>query len=280
MRMACFDGLPLHLDAGGAVLLLGRQSSRDWLEHFSEGVDVRVAGDSRGIRVEGLDPNGSHDELTAAARDYANRALDLMAVRSIGSYALADQTSPFIWWGGAPNTTIRIVSETNTTFSLTIGGLPNPAQSAWHESMRYFRMSQTTTDLFDAFRNLYLALESILSTIAPVRLGPRGRPAEGESAWTRRALGEAAHVLQAHNSGLTFDRYLGTPSTGDPVSAVFDNLYRGVRSSVFHAKNGRVFALTQNHLDREQIADALERYVILYTDLVEPVLGVRFLRSG
>jgi hypothetical protein len=280
MRMACFDGLPLHLDAGGAVILLGRQPSRDWLEHFSDGIDVRVASDSRGIRVEGLDPNGSHDELTAAARDYANRALDLMAVRSIGSYALADQTSPFIWWGGAPNTTIRIVGETHTTFSLTIGGPPSPRQSAWHESMRYFRMSQTTTDLFDAFRNLYLALESILSTIAPVRLGARGRPAEGESAWTRRALGEAAHLLQAHNSGMTFDRYLDAPSTGDPVDAVFDNLYRGVRSAVFHAKNGRVFALPQNHLDREQIADALERYVILYTDLVEPVLGVRFLRSG
>jgi hypothetical protein len=79
---------------------------------------------------------------------------------------------------------------------------------------------------------------------------------------------------------MTFDRYLGTPSTGDPVDAVFDNLYRGVRTAVFHAKNGRVFALPQNHLDRQEIADALERYVILYTDLVESVLGVRFLRSG
>lgn len=49
--------------------------------------------------------------------------------------------------------------------------------------MRHFRLSQTTSDLFDAFRNLYLALESLLSTIAPMRLHPDGRPAEGEGVW-------------------------------------------------------------------------------------------------
>ena len=45
----------------------------------------------------------------------------------------------------------------------------------WHESFRYFRLSQTTEDLFDAYRNSYLALESVLSGIAPQRTHADGR---------------------------------------------------------------------------------------------------------
>jgi hypothetical protein len=268
------------LETAGGVILLGRQPSRDWLEHLPEGIEVRIASNSRAIIVAGMDPCCSMDEVSTAIRDYANKALDLMAVRSIGSYALVDQSSPYICWTGKPNTTIRMVSETYMNFAMTLGGPPNPPPSTWHESMRYFRISQTTTDLFDAFRNLYLALESILSTVAPVHLRSNGQPAESESAWTKRALGEAAHVLQASDAAMTFDRYLKATPTGDAVDAVFDDLYKRARTIIFHAKNGRVFALPQNYVDRQQIADALSRYVILYTDLAEVVLGVRFLRSG
>jgi len=50
--------------------------------------------------------------------------------------------------------------------------------------MRFFRVSQTTDNRFDAFRNLYLALESILSKIAPVKSRANGRSDEGEGEWT------------------------------------------------------------------------------------------------
>jgi hypothetical protein len=271
--VASFDELPLRLDAGGAVILLTQRPGRNWVERLPEGVEVRVANSSPGITVEGFDSDCSLDELPALTRDYANRALDLMAVRSIGSYALADQESPFICWSGVPHATLRVVSEVHANFSLTVGGQPNPPPAVWHESMRYFRMSQTTTDLFDAFRNIYLALESILSTIAPIQLKVNSRPAEGEGAWTKCALGEAARVLQSHNSSMTFDRYLANPPAGGAVNMVFDDLYRAVRNAVFHAKNGRVFALPQNQRDRQQVADSLARYAMLYTDLAEPVLG-------
>jgi hypothetical protein len=38
-----------------------------------------------------------------------------------------------------------------------------PASPKWQESARYFRLSQLTDDLFDSFRNVCLALESILA---------------------------------------------------------------------------------------------------------------------
>jgi hypothetical protein len=43
---------------------------------------------------------------------------------------------------------------------------PRPP-ATWHESMRYFRLAQVTDDLFDAYRNLYLALVSLLTKLAP-----------------------------------------------------------------------------------------------------------------
>ncbi len=58
---------------------------------------------------------------------------------------------------------------------------------AWHESLRYFRLSQTTDDLFDAYRNAYLALESILSSIAPQRTDAAGKVNEGESGYLKLA---------------------------------------------------------------------------------------------
>jgi hypothetical protein len=100
--MASYDGLPLRLETAGGIILLSLKSRRDWLEHFPDGVEVRVGNNSRGIRIGGIDPSCSIDELGTIVRDYANKALDLMAVRSIGSHALVDQSSPFICWRGHP----------------------------------------------------------------------------------------------------------------------------------------------------------------------------------
>lgn len=108
-----------------------------------------------------------------------------MAVRSIGSFALCGRGLPFAVWAPSPGLPVlRIVSEVHTTFSGTVGGPPHPPCAAWHESMRFFRVSQTTDNRFDAFRNLYLALESILSKIAPVKSRANGRSDEGEGEWT------------------------------------------------------------------------------------------------
>jgi hypothetical protein len=74
--------------------------------------------------------------------------------------------------------------------------------------------------------------------------------------------------------------YLSGPGSADPVADIYNELYTGVRTAIFHAKNGRVFALPQDRKGREQIEDALGRYSRLFTDLAEAKLGARFLRSG
>ena len=57
----------------------------------------------------------------------------------------------------------------------------------WHESSRYYRVSESSTDLYDSFRNLYLAIEALLSDVVPPTTKPNGN-LEGDSEWLERAL--------------------------------------------------------------------------------------------
>lgn len=128
--------------------------------------------------------------------------------------------------------------------------------------MRYFRLSQTTTDLFDAFRNLYLALESLLSTVEPMRMRPNGRP-ESEREWLNRALRAAEQAMLAHNPAQRLGSYLqpADDATGATAAdAVVADLWTSARTTVFHAKKGRAVALPQHDPDRAAVADDLNRY--------------------
>jgi hypothetical protein len=281
--MATLDGRGLDLTVPGAVLFLTAEARRDWVESLGDGVTAEVREGSGAAVLGGFGAATTLDEVARNARGLVNLALDLMAVRSLGTYSLTDGTSPTITWAGGGATTMRTTSDLHMTFGGTAGGPPNPPPGVWHPSMRYFRLSQTTTDLFDAFRNLYLAIESLLSTVEPMQMKANGRPGEQERDWIERALLTAEQRLCGFNSALTLGRYLEPQSsaTGEAaVRAVKADLYAKARTRVFHAKSGRPAALPQHDPDRAVIADALARYARFYTELAEPVLGVRFLTSG
>jgi hypothetical protein len=120
-----------------------------------------------------------------------------------------------VWWpDGSGALTIRIVSITNLAFGIRMSGIkvsgageenpaPDPpATPDWHPSFRYFRLSQASDDLFDAYRNAYLALEAVLSDITPQKLRPNGRR-ESERDWLtgRRAVARAETGRAIHVAG-------------------------------------------------------------------------------
>lgn len=147
---------------------------------------------------------------------------------------------------------------------------PTPqAAISWHPSFRFFRLSQASTDLFDAYRNGYLALESILSSIAAQRTGP---PNEGDSAWFRRALTAAGTIILLSACV--------PPGTSDPVDFLHRDLYRETRSATFHAKTGRTVLLPRDAANRPAVAASLERLGRLYLALAEAHFGVRRPRSS
>lgn len=147
-----------------------------------------------------------------------------------------------------------------------------PSPPIWHESFRYFRLSQTSNDLFDAYRNAYLALESVLSSIAPQTPNAQGKVAEGEGAWFRRALAAA-------NSLVPLSSFVpaGTP---DPLQYLFDELFVGMRSAMSHAKSGRAILLPQDEAERQAVSDSLGCLISLYLRLTEAQLMMRRVGGG
>jgi hypothetical protein len=99
---------------------------------------------------------------------------------------------------------------------------PSLQEPVWNESFRYYRLSQCSSDLFDAYRNLFLAFESILNSIC------KKKHSEGEGAWLKRALAAVvAKISLAHF----------TPTGNeDPVSYIISSQYKNIRCKLQHAK--------------------------------------------
>lgn len=101
------------------------------------------------------------------------------SMAGMATLALADVWSCHVaWWPAPQATVIRIWCSATLTLKIEAAAVvhgpdgavcpPEPgATGEWHESMRYLRMSETTDDLFDAFRNVYLALEFLLNRLQP-----------------------------------------------------------------------------------------------------------------
>lgn len=179
--MAAFDGLTLNLNMPGAVVLLREPARISWAESLGDGTSGKLATGSRAVLLEGL-PDEPHQDLRRSAREAANRLLDLVAIRSAASLALADRSASHVTWRpSAAGSELLVSLDVQSSVRVQAGGSPVPYPVAWHPSMRYFRISQTTSDLFDAFRNIYLALESVLDHIEPVQTMANGRPERGGS---------------------------------------------------------------------------------------------------
>jgi hypothetical protein len=281
------EGLPeqatmagMALGRGGSAFELAEAPRRDhrvqlgaWSVEARKGVRLVV------VRGRG----GSYATVMRAARKRAEEAIDLLSVRGLEDLALRKPGDEHVaWWTDPNGLTIRVVSR--STLTATVGELVvtvrdahgrivRPARTSpprWHDSYRFFRLSQTTNDLFDAYRNAYLALESVLSQVAPQHLHATGKPAESDGNWFRRALVA---------SGVNLGDFTSRPS-GDPAGALYDELYQGLRATVFHAKSNRPALLPRHEPNRAQVLDGLKRIRRLYLAIVERTLGLRHLEGG
>jgi hypothetical protein len=215
-------------------------------------------------------------EETLAA---AQAALDLLAMRGTAQLVVEHSDARHIvWWSDHGLVTTRIfwvedmrisVSASGTVTSASGTPIPDPVPPplVWHESLRYFRLSQTSADLIEAYRNLYLAMESLLSSMVPQHLGPGGVPNEGEGSWLKRALA-AVHLRVPLGP-------FAPPGASSPVQGVWDDLYAGTRTGVFHAKAGRPVILPHASGDRHKVLQSLERLSRFYLAVVEVHLGFR-----
>jgi hypothetical protein len=210
MEMPTFGGIPLCKPgggycAGGAFELQDAARESELVE--VDGWQVQATAEARFVVARG----GSQDNYDDAFREalvHAQKGLDLMSLEGGNNLIIKNFDDDHLtWWSDASGMTIRMVSLAPVridvppvTIEVTdsagnVVAQPEPKPLAWHESFRYFRLSQTTDDLFDAYRNAYLALESVLSTIAPQQTNPAGKVTEREGDWFKRALIESGTIL-------------------------------------------------------------------------------------
>jgi hypothetical protein len=249
----------------GAVLYLQEPARKSARQTLASGVVSSKKG-SRALVVSNsnTDTQGIESTLDESIR-VAQDALDIWAVEGVMARTLAAVADEnIVWWEGIDGLLacrIWATARFNPTFEARgqvrdkEGNIVPPAPEPvlnWHPSFRFFRLGQATTDLVDAFRNYYLALEAMLSTIEPMRLRQDGRPAERERDWLDRALRRAATIVD-------FANYTGPNASGDPIDAVTTDIYAGARTRTFHAKAGAAVLLPHDDATRSALRDSVTR---------------------
>lgn len=185
----------------------------------------------------------------------AQEALDILSMTGNADLVTREADDEYLaWWCSTDGQTMAVVS--TLTLSVTLGHAtvtvrdangnvvpPTPVIPKHHIGFRFYRLSQISDDLYDAYRNMYLAFESMLSSQYPKTKGL-------EIDWLRQSLNAASADLQLSN--------LIPVGVADATGYLLARIYDGARLPLFHAKDGKAyFAPVQSSTNREEVSAAL-----------------------
>jgi hypothetical protein len=252
----------------GAALLLDEPPSENELVQVDQDWEVELEEGNRYV-VARTPQDLDADTVLSPAHGAIQKALDLLSFQNEGDFTCRDvDEERIIWWRDGPKQHIRTVNisglgiATSATAVKTSGSgqQSTPPQPNWHESLRYFRLAQKTDDLFDAYRNIYLALEMILSHRDPQQSG------EGERAWFERAL------KNAHNQ-FGLDKF--APNQQKVVDSIVQQQYYDTRVKLFHSKQGRSKLLPHNDKHRKHVQEALDNLSSMTVHIMKNTLNIQ-----
>ncbi len=216
-----------------------------------------------------------------ACFELAQRALDLEAAHGEVPLSLRRADEQYIlWWRLASQITLRLVITRPLLVSSrgTVGPVQRYLESTtgtgllptWGPGLRFFRLFQLSTDIFDAYRNAFLALEALLDVAIPP-----GAP-HGEYRWLKFAL---THVPPKY--GVDLQRYLVGAAGPDPVKQFLDEQYHASRCALFHAKSTRGEVLLPGAADdRRDVFAALQPLVRVVLGLIRGIHSIVFPSGG
>ncbi len=214
-------------DSGAAFLLQQKSSVNEVIKLPDTNWEVEVPKHIPYVvtRSIGL----TEQDVTWEAHEAAQKGLDLLSANDIVDLSIRDaEIQRIVWWRNQNSEQIlRIVASLdyeslNHLFGVRISlGTPKDSfgndissrlPTRYNLGMRYARLARLSSDLFDAYRNMYLALEFMVSEISCIQ--------ESELDWLQRVLCEQV------------PRDLGyIPAR----KADIEEIYK-VRCAVFHAK--------------------------------------------
>jgi len=260
-----------------AAFLLAR-SPRNGAVVSCDGGETEVSPDSAYV-VSRF--NGAFNAETAKNQglEIAQAGLDLMSIMGTADLLIQKSSEEYLlsWWTEGQQV-VRIHSTITLSFTVNSPMLSvkdpdgndvtkEPKIPAHHLAFRYFRLSQTSDDLYDAFRNMYLSFELLLSSKHP----PRSR--ERERDWLERGLASADQDLDL---GKFFK-----PKPQNIVNEIIARVYTSARLALFHAKTGR-FVLTPHgsEKERQKLLRALELLTQIVLAMSSSWYGARRLGGG
>jgi len=225
--------------------------------------------------------NGADNAETAKQQglEIAQAGLDLMSIMGTTDLLIQKSTEEYILaWRRKGQQVVRINS--TTTLSFTVNSpkicvrdrcgnditkeltIPVP-----HFAFRYFRLSQTSDDLYDAFRNMYLSFELLLSSRHP----PRYR--ERERDWLVRSITNANQELELGKLFKTKPQNI--------VQEIIERVYTSARLPLFHAKNGKLVLTPHGSAeDRYKLVGTLELLTQIVLAMSSSWHGVRRMGGG
>lgn len=205
----------------------------------------------------------------------AERVLDTLAAEAFRVSELNDPLRQYGFWFRKDGkvflrsvTTVRMAVSTQSAMEVRDpSGTLRPQIShtpTWHASHSYFRRSQITDDLHDAYRNLFLAFEALMSEVYP------WEASMGERKWLESAL---KHVMDGYQLNMSdFVEEKG----GNPYRRFMKEQYRARRCALFHSKLGEVPILPGDLATRGDLVSATRRLGKLYFRLAQLITGAGF----
>jgi hypothetical protein len=214
----------------------------------------------------------SYDEVQSGGFSAIQEALDIFSITRNFSTSLKDPARLSICvYRKDGKTVLAVYSLVDSSMragaritQIDVSGYevkPAPLQKqVWNESFRYYRLSQCSSDLFDAYRNLFLAFEALLNSICPKELKER------EGAWLKRALSTVA-------AKVNLDYFTPTDSESeDPVSYIVRSQYKNIRCKLLHAKFSYAW-LPHTQLIPQDVKQAYSELIRIWLSYCEGVFS-------
>ena len=212
------------------------------------------------------------------AYETVQQALDLLSVQGKTHLSTRNASDEYLtWWREPTGQVLRVVSVINLPMTTNMPNVVvtdkegnvipqlSPPDIIYHESFRYFRLAQVTDNLFDAFRNMYLAFELILEHITP------RENYEKEGKWIKRALKEVDNQIQLTK--------VYRPTTSNVVDDIYKQIYIDIRCAIFHSKKNERL-IPQNLSDRRKVGKGLMKLSRLVLLIAEKWFHARHPKGG
>lgn len=258
---------PLLSGGSGAAFLLDAPAKVSLTLSFPDGL-VTIRQDAPFATVSLASPLNQEDAKNDAWC-VLQEALDVLAARRQATLQTADGDCTYlVWVKDGAGYELVFVDTADTPWSISISMNVEGAAAAVpappllplprHPALRFYRLAQASVDLFDAFRNAYLALEFLASEAT------QKGASESELNWLKRAL--AGPLLAGLPPGV-----IG-PGT-------VDDIYRHGRLPTFHAKIGSTFYAPHGH-ERQSMQVRFDTLMLLVNCLLQHRFGHVFVSRG